>query len=152
MIDLVNSVIIFLSQTTLLKIVNFPTQIRLWLSQSRSIGFFSSDASICSAIAFPLLENSDHVCVLVFIDFPSNSQRDAAFHRIADDYSRADQDSLRDIWEMFDGRISLNPVLLLLLVNFLSGFRLELIYISLIVSTRLSFTHLHVFQLLVLLP
>ena len=30
---------------------------------------------------------------------------------------------------MFHGRISLNLVLLLLLVNFVSGFRLELIYI-----------------------
>ena len=35
------------------------------------------------------------------------------------------------IREMFHGRISLNFVLLLLLVNFVSGFRLELIYISL---------------------
>ena len=35
------------------------------------------------------------------------------------------------IGEMFDGRISLNSVLLLLLVNFVIGFRLELMYISL---------------------
>ena len=35
------------------------------------------------------------------------------------------------IQEMFHGRISLSLVLLLLLVNFLSGFRLELMYISL---------------------
>ena len=33
------------------------------------------------------------------------------------------------IWEMFPGRISLNSVLLLLLVNFVSEFRLELMYI-----------------------
>ena len=39
---------------------------------------------------------------------------------------------------MFHGRISLNSVLLLLLVNFVSGFRLELMYISLIVSIRSS--------------
>ena len=32
---------------------------------------------------------------------------------------------------MFHGRISLNSVLLLLLVNFVGGFRLELMYISL---------------------
>ena len=37
--------------------------------------------------------------------------------------------------------MSLNSVLLLLLVNFVSGFRLELMYISLIVSIRLSLTH-----------
>ena len=36
--------------------------------------FISSDASICSTIAFPPLGNSDHVIVSVSIDFPSNSQ------------------------------------------------------------------------------
>ena len=58
--------------------------------------FLSSDASICSAMAFPPLGNSDHVVVSVSIDFPSNSQRDAPFNRIAYDYSRADWDGLRD--------------------------------------------------------
>ena len=43
---------------------------------------------------------------------------------------------------MFHGRISLNSVPLLLLVNFVSGFRLELMYISLIVSIRSNLTHL----------
>ena len=57
--------------------------------------FISSDTSICSTMAFPPLGNSDHV-VSVSIDFPSNSQRDAPFHRIAYDYSRADWDGLRD--------------------------------------------------------
>ena len=47
-------------------------------------------------MGFPPLGNSDHVVVSVFIDFPSNSQRDAPFHRIAYDYSRADWDGLRD--------------------------------------------------------
>ena len=47
---------------------------------------------------------------------------------------------------MFHGRISLNLVLLLLLV---SGFRLELMYISLIEGIRSNITHLHGFQLLV---
>ena len=40
--------------------------------------------------------NADHVVVSVSIDIPSNSQRDAPFHCIAYDYSRADWDSLRD--------------------------------------------------------
>ena len=53
---------------------------------------------------------------------------------------------------MFHGRISLNSVLLLLLVYFVSGFRLELMYIFLIVSIRSSLIHLHGFQLLVQLP
>ena len=56
------------------------------------------------------------------------------------------------IWEMFHGTISLNLVLLLLLVNFVSGFRFELMYISLIINIRSSLTYLHGFQLLVLLP
>ena len=56
------------------------------------------------------------------------------------------------ISEMFQGEISLNSVLLLLLVNFLSGFRLELMYISLIQNIRSNLTHLHAFQPLVLLP
>ena len=37
--------------------------------------FLSSDASICSTMAFPPLGNSDHVFVSVSIDFPTNSQR-----------------------------------------------------------------------------
>ena len=47
-------------------------------------------------MAFPPLENSDHVVVSVSIDFPTNSQQDAPFHRIAYDYSRADWNGLRD--------------------------------------------------------
>ena len=90
------------------------------------------DASICSTMAFPLLGNSDHLVVSVSIDFPSNSKRDSPFHRIAYDYSPADRDSFVIIREMFHGRISLNSVLLLLLVNFVSGCRLKLMYISLI--------------------
>ena len=45
------------------------------------------------------------------------------------------------IWEMLLRRISLNSVLLLLLVNSVSGFRLELMYISFTVSIRSSLTH-----------
>ena len=56
------------------------------------------------------------------------------------------------IREMFNGRISLNSVLLLLLVNFVRGFRLDLMYISLIVCIRLSLTHPDGFIQLVLLP
>ena len=43
-------------------------------------------------------------------------------------------------------------LLLLLLVNLVSGFRLKLMYTSLIVSIRSNLTHLHGFQLLLLLP
>ena len=47
-------------------------------------------------MAFPPLENSDHVVVSVSNDFPINSKQDALFHRVAYDYSRADWDGLRD--------------------------------------------------------
>ena len=36
--------------------------------------------------------------------------------------------------------------------EFVRGFRLELMYLSLLVNIRSSLTHLHSFQLLVLLP
>ena len=36
--------------------------------------FISSDASICSIMAFPPSGNFDHVLILVFFDFPSNSK------------------------------------------------------------------------------
>ena len=76
---------------------NFPTRIPDYDSHSSALLdlFPSSGSSICSAMAFPPLGNSDHV-VSVSIDFPSNSQRDAPFHRIAYDYSRADWDGLHD--------------------------------------------------------
>ena len=77
--------------------VDFPTLIPDCDSHSSALLdlFLSSDASICSTMAFPPLGNSDHV-VSVSIDFPTNSQRDAPFHRIAYDYSRADWDGLCD--------------------------------------------------------
>ena len=82
----------------LTQIDNFPTQVPDFdsLSPARLDLFLSSDASICSAMAFPPLGNSDHVVVSVSTDFPSNSQQDAPFHHIAYDYSRADWDSLCD--------------------------------------------------------
>ena len=51
--------------------VNFLTRIPDGDSHSPALLdlFISSDASICYKTAFPLLENSDHVFVLVSIDF-----------------------------------------------------------------------------------
>ena len=75
----------------LTEMVNFPTRIPDCDSHSSALLelFLSSDTSICSAMAFAPLGNSDHVVVSVSIDFPTNSQQDAPFHRIAYDYSRA---------------------------------------------------------------
>ena len=78
--------------------VNFPTHIPDCDSHSPALLdlFISSDGSICSSKAFPQLGNSGHVVLSVSIDFPSYSQRDAPFHRIAYDYSCAGWDGLRD--------------------------------------------------------
>ena len=78
--------------------VNFPTWIPDCDSHSLALLnlFISSDASICSTMAFPPLGNSDHVVVSVYIDFLSNSQQDAPFHHTTYDYSRADWDGLCD--------------------------------------------------------
>ena len=57
--------------------VNFPTQIPDCDSHSPALLdlFISSDASICSTMVFPQLENSDNVVVSVSIDFPTNSKQ-----------------------------------------------------------------------------
>ena len=93
------------------------------------------------------LENSAHVVVSVSIEFLINSKQDALFHCMAYNYCCTDLnglvDHLRDVpWEdIFKFSASLN-----------SGFRLELMYILLIVSIRSNLTHLLGFQQLVLLP
>ena len=80
------------------QIVNFPTWIPDCDSHSPALLdlFLSSDAGICSTMAFPPLGNSDHVVVSVSIDFPINSKQDTPFHRVAYDYSHADWVGLRD--------------------------------------------------------
>ena len=91
LINLVNSVVIFLSEIILLRLLTFLRGsqavilivLLFWI-------YLSSDASICSTMAFPQLGNSDHIVLSVSIDFPSDSQWDAPFHRIAYDYSCAD--------------------------------------------------------------
>ena len=50
-------------------------------------------------MVFPPLGNSNHVVISVSIDFPSNSKKDALFHRTTVQllgYSCADWDPLRD--------------------------------------------------------
>ena len=79
-------------------------------------------------------------------------QQDAPFHCIAYGYSHTDWDSLLDhlrdaSWQDI---VKLNASAGLL--NFVSEFRLELMYIFLIRSITSSLTHLSDFQLLVLLP
>ena len=126
LIELVNSVIIFLSQTTLLTRLAF-------LLVSSPLG------------------NSDHVIVSVSIDFLSNSQWDALSHCIAYDYSCADwdglHDHLRDVpWEdIFKLSVSAAAS------EFCEWVQVG-IDVYIIKSIRSSLTHLHGLQRLVLLP
>ena len=88
MIDLVNFLIIFLSQIILLKWLIFLLRsLTVTLSPTLLDLFLSSDAGICSTMAFPQLGNSNHVVASVSIDFLSNSKRDALFHCIVSDNS-----------------------------------------------------------------
>ena len=82
----------------LTQMVNFPSRIPDCYSYSPAILdlFISSGTSICSTKVFPPSENSDHVVVSVYIDFPSYSQWNALFHRIAYDYSRTYWGGLHD--------------------------------------------------------
>ena len=113
--------------------------------------FISSDISICSTMAFPPLGNSDHVVVSVSTDFPSNLKWDALFQCIAYHYSYANWDGLcdhlgdapwDDIFKLCASAAT---------SEFCEWIQLELMHISLIVNIRSSLTHLHSFQLLVLL-
>ena len=47
-------------------------------------------------MAFPPLGNSDHVVGSVYIDFPTNPEQYAPFHRAAYDYSCVDCDGFRE--------------------------------------------------------
>ena len=133
--------------------VNFPTRIPDCDSHSPALLdlFLSSDASICSTKAFPPLGNSYHVFASVSIDFPSYLQRDALFHRIVYDYSRAYWDGLCDhlrdvLWEDIF-KLSASAAA----TEFFEWVQVGLIYVSLIESIRSSRTHLHGFQLPLLL-
>ena len=75
LINLVNSVIISLSQMTLLRWLTFLLGSQtVILSPALLDLFISSDASICSTMTFPPLGNSDHVVASISIHFPSNLQ------------------------------------------------------------------------------
>ena len=74
--------------------VNFPTWIPDYDSHRPSLLdlFLCSNSSICSAMAYLPLGNSDHVVVSVSTDFSVNSEQDAPFRCIAYDHSHADRD------------------------------------------------------------
>ena len=115
--------------------------------------FISSDTSICSTMIFPPLGNFDPVVVSVSIDLLSNSQQDALFHRVAYEYSGADWDGLHDHLRDVQWEDVFNVSAFAAASKFWFGCRLELMYIYPIENMRRpSLTHLHGFQLLLLLP
>ena len=87
----------------LTQMVNFPTQIPDCDTHSPALLglILSSDASICSTMAFAPVGSFDHVVVSVSIDVPPNWEQDVLFYRIAYDCSHADCedvcDHLRDV-------------------------------------------------------
>ena len=66
----------FIISNNLTQMVNFPTRIPDCDYHNPALldFFLSSNASICSIMAFPPLGNSDHVVVSVSVDFLSYSQ------------------------------------------------------------------------------
>ena len=113
LIDLVNSAIIFPSKMTLLRwLISLLGS--LWLSVLQFWTCFFLLMLFYFRVAFPPLGNSDHVVVSVSINFPTNSKWDILFPLLIEMVFEI-------IWEMFYGRISLNSVLLLLLINFVSS-------------------------------
>ena len=97
LIDLVNSDIFSISND-LTQMVNFPTCIPHCDSHSPALLdlSFSSNASICSTMAFSSLVNFDHAVISVSIDFLSNLKKDAPLQSITYDYSCVDWDGLHD--------------------------------------------------------
>ena len=134
--------------------VNFPTRIPDCDSHSPALLdlFLSSDTSICSKMDFPPLGNSDHVVVSVSIGFPSNSTQNVLFHHIVYGFFQADWDGLcnclRNVpWEdvfKLGASAAISELCEWVQVGFMC--------ISLILSIRPNLTHLHGFQLIVLLP
>ena len=142
-----------LISSDLTQMVNFPTRICDCDSHRPALlDFLSSDASICSAIVFSPLGNSDWMVVSVSIYFSSNSKWDALFHEGAYNYACADFDDLSDylrdvrLEDIFKFSASTAAR------EYVSDFRLELMYISLIISIMSTLTRLHCFQLIILLP
>ena len=153
LIDMVNSVIIFLSQTTLLRWLTFLLRS---LTVILTVLLFRIYLFLLTLV-FVLQWHSLQWEILIML----LSQFPLTFHHIHNGMPRFMALLMIIlmligmvfviIWEMLHGRISLNSVLLLLLVNFVSGFKLKLMYISLIKSIRSSLSHLHGFRLLVVL-
>ena len=144
LIDLVHSVITFLSQMTLPRWLSFLLGFQTVILVVLLFWIYLFLLLLVFVLQW-------HVLISVSIDFPSNSQRDAPFHRIAYDNSHADWDGLRDHlrdvpWEdifKLDASAAAS--------EFCQWVQVGMMYISHTENIRSSLIHLHGFQLLALL-
>ena len=128
--------------------LNFPTEI----PENDSEIVLSVNPSICSTVHFPQLGNSDPAVVLVSTDLPSSSKGEETplFNGQLMHFFLLIGTIFGINWRIFLKRISL--VLLPLVLSFISGFRLKVMYICLTANIRSCLIYLHDFKLLVLLP
>ena len=122
-------------------------------SPFRSASQSDLSSSSSSPVAFPYFEHCSHPIMSVSIDFTSNSRGGCTVITVRIVIIAQLTTILLltavvfgIIRVMFQGRISLNLVLLQLLPNFVRGFWSELMYIPHIVNIRLSLIHLHGFK------
>ena len=90
-----NSVIIFLSEMTLLRWLTFLVGSQAVILIVLLFWIYLSLLTLVFVLQWLSLP-WEILIMLLSIDFPSNSQRGAPFHRIAYDYSRAGWDGLSD--------------------------------------------------------
>ena len=73
-----------------------------WLHNAALLDLFlSSDAGICSTMAFPTLGYSHHVVVTASINFPIDSKQDVPFHRIAYNFKLSASAAASELCEWF---------------------------------------------------
>ena len=136
LIDPVNSVIIILGWLTFL--LGSLTVILTVLPALLNV-FHSSDASICSTMVFPPIGKLWSCCCLIFywLSILFTTGCPPSSHTLLTILVVIGTVFII-IRAMLHNRISLNSVLLTLLVNFVSKFRLELIYIYIYPSSKVS--------------
>ena len=127
--------------------VSFSTRISDCNSHSTALLelFISSNLRIFSIVAFPLFVHLNHVVISVPIDFSRNSKRNTLFHCRAYDYCCPDWDSLQVYMRDVPMKDVFNIDTSAAVMNFVSGSRLELMYISFIINIRSSLIYLYGF-------
>ena len=146
--DLFNFAIIFLSQKILLRWL--PILRKSLTVTLTALPFWVCFFLVMLVFVLQWLLIRQEIVIMFLSQFPLSSYQTpkALFHRIAYDYSLAYWDGLCDHLRNVPWEDIFKLVLLVLLVNSLSGFRLELMLMSFVISISSSLTRLHDFQLL----